>query len=192
MSPSHNFTPVLNRLPVSVLTCTSPAGNAHQSFIIFPVAQSSTARCPSVLLAGPITSPVHVHGVPCGIQKFNTAALDVPTLVTVAELHGDSVVVVPTVILAAAQSAPSAPSAQGAQVSHCTPCGIVKFNTAAVDVPVLVIATLVPAAPVVTVPTVIVPAGPVGPVGPCGHWIPCIPCIHWIHWSHFSHFRLEY
>ena len=63
------------------------------------------------------------------------------------------------------------------------PRGIEKSNTAAPDVPVLVIAALLPAVPVVTVPTAIVaadpvapvepmepvaPIGPVGPVGPPG------------------------
>ena len=214
---------MLNKFPVSVLTCTShpltvaqsyplahlvstchcvPAlsgekevGTLPQSFISFPVTQSNTARCPSVELAGHITSPVHVHGVPCGIQKFNTAALDVPTLVTVAELHGDSVVVVPTVIVAASQSAPSAPSAQFAHVSPCIPCGIVKFNTAADDVPELVIATSVPAAHVVTVPTVIVPAGHCGQVGHsghCGQVAPVAPVAPVSPLSHLSPFRLEY
>jgi hypothetical protein len=217
---------VLNKFPVSVLTCTShpltvaqsyplahlvstchslPAlsgakevGTLPQSFISFPVAQSNTAKCQSVLLAGQLTSQLPVQDSPLGIQKFNIAALEVPTLVTVAELHGDSVVVVPTVIVAASQSAPSAPSAQsaqGVQGSHCTPCGIVKFNTAADDVPVLVIATLVPAAHVVTVPTVIVPAGHCGQVGHsghCGQVAPVAPVAPVSPLSHLSPFRLEY
>ena len=147
------------------LSGAKEVGTLPQSFISFPVAQSNTAKCQSVLLAGQLTSPLQEPDSPLGIQKFNIAALEVPTLVTVAELHGDSVVVVPTVIVAASQSAPSAPSAQFAHVSPCIPCGIVKFNTAADDVPVLVIATLVPAAHVVTVPTVIVPAGHCGQTG---------------------------
>ena len=154
---------------VPALSGAKEVGTLPQSFISLPVAQSNTAKCPSVLLAGQLTSQLPVQDSPLGIQKFNIAALDVPTLVTVAELHGDSVVVVPTVIVAASQSAPSAQSAQGVQGSHCTPCGIVKFNIAADDVPVLVMATLVPAAHVVTVPTVIVPAGHCGQVGQVGH-----------------------
>jgi hypothetical protein len=43
---------------------------------------------------------------------------------------------------------------------------MVKFNTAAVAVPLLVTPAEDPAAPVVTVPTLIVAAAPVGPVGP--------------------------
>lgn len=149
LSPSHSFTPVLSKFPVSVLTCTShpltvaqsyplahlvstchcvPAlsgakevGTLPQSFISFPVAQSNTAKCQSVELAGQLTSPVPVQASPLGIQKFNTAALDVPTLVTVAELPGASVVVVPTVIVAASQSAhgvQSSPSFHGSHLAH--------------------------------------------------------------------------
>ena len=48
------------------------------------------------------------------------------------------------------------------------PAGIVKSNTAFVDVPSFITDALEPGAPVVVVPTVSVvgPAGPVGPVGP--------------------------
>ena len=196
---------MLNKLPVSVLTCTShpltvaqsyplahlvstchcvPAlsgakevGTLPQSFISFPVAQSNTARCQSVLLAGHTTSPVHVPGVPCGIQKFNIAALEVPTLVTVAELHGDSVVVVPTVIVAASQSAHGVQSSPSSHGSHLAHCGIEKFNTAALLVPELVTVAEEPGTHVVTVPTVIVAAAQSAP------GVPGSPC---------SHFRLEY
>lgn len=47
-------------------------------------------------------------------MKSNTAADDVQELVTLAELHGVPVVVLPTVIVAAAQSA------HGVHGSHCS------------------------------------------------------------------------
>ena len=49
------------------------------------------------------------------MEKFNTAALDVHTLVTVAELPAAQVDTVQTVIVAAAQSAPGVP---GFHCSH--------------------------------------------------------------------------
>ena len=51
----------------------------------------------------PVVPPVGTPtpGVPCGMPKLNTAAELVPLLVTVAEEPGDSVVVVPTAIVAA-------------------------------------------------------------------------------------------
>lgn len=47
------------------------------------------------------------------MPKLNTAALLVPTFVTVAELQAGSVVVVQTVIVAAAQSCQSAHGVHG-------------------------------------------------------------------------------
>ena len=153
---------------------TGAVGIAHPSLISFPDVQSNTAKCQSVLLAGQLTSPVHVPDSPLGIQKFNTAALEVPTFVTVAELPGDRVVVVPTVIVAAAPSAQSEPSAPGVPVAHC---GIEKFNTAALLVPEFVTVAEEPGAHVVTVPTVIVAA---------------VQSAPGVHGSHCSHLRLEY
>jgi hypothetical protein len=75
--------------------------------ISLPVAQSNIATSPSVLLAGQETSQLQVQLSHLGIPKFNTAALLVHTFVTVAELQAGSVVVVQTVIVAAAPSAQS-------------------------------------------------------------------------------------
>ena len=132
------------------------------SWISLPVAQSNVTILSSVLLAGQTTSPLPVPSAHFGIVKFNTAAELVPELVTLALVPAAHVVVVPTVIVAAAQVL---------HVSHLSHCGIEKFNTAAVDVPELVTVALEPAAPVVTLPTVIVAA---------------------VHGSPCSHLRLEY
>ena len=51
-------------------------------------------------------------------MKSNTAALDVQELVTLAELHGVQVVVLPTVIVAAAQSSQSFQGVHGVPGSH--------------------------------------------------------------------------
>lgn len=59
------------------------------------------------------------------------------------------------------------------------PCGMVKFSTAAVLVPLFVTAACVPAAPVVTVPMVIDAADPAGPVAPAGPTLPaCASKVH--------------
>ena len=50
-----------------------------------------------------------VPATPCGIPKFRIAALVVPLLVTVAEVPGASVVVVPTATVAAAPAGPGGP-----------------------------------------------------------------------------------
>jgi hypothetical protein len=50
--------------------------------------------------------------------KLNTAALDVQELVTLALLHGTPVVVLPTVIVAAAQSSQSFQGVHGVHGSH--------------------------------------------------------------------------
>ena len=134
------------------------------SLISLPVAQSNIATSPSVLLAGQETSPLQVPESHFGIPKFNTAALLVHTFVTVAELHGDNVVVVQTVIVAAAQSFQSA---HGVQATHC---GIVKSNTAALDVQLFTTVAELQAAQVDTLPTVIVAAEP------SAHGVPGSPC----------------
>ena len=100
-----------------------------------------------------------------GIPKLSTAADEVPLLVTVASSQASNVVVVPTVIVAASQSVPSCPSVQA------THSGMLKFNTAAVDVQELVTVAELQGVQVDTVPTVIVAAV---------HGSPCSP------------FRLEY
>ena len=58
--------------------------------------------------------------------KSKTAALEVPEFVTVALDHASQVVTDPTAIVAAVQVSP---------LSHC---GIVKLNTAALEVQLLV------------------------------------------------------
>ena len=85
------------------------------------------------------------------MPKLNTAALELPELVTVADDPGDKVVVVPAVIVAALPVAP---------------CGIPKLNTAAEDDPELLTVADAPGERVVVVPAVIVAADPVAPVVP--------------------------
>ena len=87
-------------------------------------------------------------------MKSNTAALDVQLLVTLALLPAAQVVVLPTVIVAAAQSSPSS---QGSHLAHC---GIVKSNIAADDVQELTTLALLHGVPVVVLHTVIVAAAP--------------------------------
>ena len=53
-----------------------------------------------------------------GIVKLNTAAEEVPELVTLALVQGFQVVVVPTDIVAAAQSCHGAQSSHGSHGSH--------------------------------------------------------------------------
>jgi hypothetical protein len=85
--------------------------------------------------------------------KSNTAADDVPTLATMAEVPGDEVVVVPAAIVAAVPVAPVGPIGPVGPVAPVSPRGIVKLRTASNGVPLLVTDALVPAAPVVVVPT---------------------------------------
>lgn len=142
--------------------------------ISLPVAQSNIATSPSVLLAGQFTSQLQAQLSPLGIQKLRIASWLVHTLVTVALLQAGSVVVVHTVIVAAAQSFPSCQSAPGAQVAHS---GIPKFKTAADDVQELVTVAELQAGRVDTLPTVIVAAE---------------PSAHGVQGSHCSHFRFLY
>ena len=78
-----------------------------QSLISLPVLQSKITTSQSVLLAGQVTSQLQVQLSPLGIPKLRITSWLVHTLVTVAELQAGSVVVVHTVIVAAAQSAQS-------------------------------------------------------------------------------------
>jgi hypothetical protein len=94
------------------------------------------------------------HLSPLGIVKSNTAAEEVPELVTVADVHASHVVVDHTVIVAAVPVDPVSPFA---------PLGIVKLNTAAPLVHELVTDALVPGSQVVVVQTLIVAAAPVAP-----------------------------
>src|SRR5262245_45259179 len=98
--------------------------------------------------------------------KAKTAADEVPVLMTLADVPGAPVVVVPTVTVAAVPGAPVAPVAPGVPVAPTSPRGMVKLKTAADVVPVLVTLADVPGAPVVVVPTVIVAAAPGGPAAP--------------------------
>ena len=126
------------------------------------------------------------HVAHCGIPKLNTAADDVQLLVTVAELHGDRVVVAQAVIVAAAQSAQSFPSAQSLPSSHFAHCGIVKSNTAAELVQELTTLAGLQAAQVVVLPTVIVAA--VQSV----QSFPSLPSAHGAQGVQGSHFRFLY
>lgn len=85
---------------------------------------------------------------PLGIPKFNTAALLVQLLVTVALLQAGNVVVFQTDIVAALQ------------VAQVSPLGIVKSNTALVVVPLFTTLAEVQAHQVVVLHTVIVAAVP--------------------------------
>jgi hypothetical protein len=124
------------------------------SFIAFQEAQSKITISQSVEFEGQSTSQLQGQVSPLGIQKLRIASWLVHTLVTVAELQAGSVVVLHTVIVAAA---PSSPSTQGSHLAHC---GIVKFNTAALDVQELVTLALLHGVPVVVLHTVIVAAAP--------------------------------
>ena len=214
------------------LTFVGTVGIAHQSLISFHVAQSNTAKCPSVAEFGQTTSHAHCqsaqsltvnvsasqfvsvivtvvifqllllvilaiqfHVAPvahCGIVKSNTAALLVHVFVTLAFVHGLHVVVVQTVIVAAApscqsvQSFQSLPSTQSFPSVHATHCGIVKFNIAALDVQLFVTLASVPAAHVVVLHIVIVADVQSAPS------FQSAPSSHFGQVSHFSHFRLEY
>jgi hypothetical protein len=150
------------------------ASDTLQSLISLPVLQSKIATSQSVLLAGQLTSQLQVQLSPLGIQKLRIASWLVHTLVTVALLQAGSVVVVQTVIVAAA------PSAQSSQGSHLAHCGIVKSNTAADDVQELVTLALLHGVPVVVLHTVIVAAAPSS------------QSVHGVHGSPFSHFRFLY
>jgi hypothetical protein len=134
----------------------------------------------------------------CGIVKSNTAALLVHVFVTLAFVHGLHVVVVQTVIVAAApscqsvqsfQSLPSTQSFPSFPSAHAAHCGIVKFNTAALLVQLFVTLASVPASHVVVVHTVIVAAVP---SAPSFQSLPSFQSAHAGQVSHFSHFRLEY
>lgn len=160
--------------------------------ISFPVTQSNIATSQSVLLAGQFTSQLQVQLSPLGIPKLKTAALLVQTFVTVALLQAGSVVVVQTVIVAAAQSVPSLPSFQSvqslpsapaAQVAHS---GIPKLRTAADDVQELVTVAELQAGRVETLPTVIVAAAPSSQSCQGVHG------VQGVQGSPFSHFRFLY
>lgn len=72
---------------------------------------------------------------------------------------------------------PPLPGPVVAPVLPSAPCGMVKFSTAAEDVPLFVTAACVPAAPVVTVPIATVAAVPAGPVAPVGPVLPACASI---------------
>jgi hypothetical protein len=97
------------------------------------------------------------------MPKLKTAAEDVPALVTVAEEPGDSVVVVPAAIVAAAPGAPFVPLVPlvpFVPLVPAVPCGMPKLRTAARFVPEFVTVAEEPAERVVVEPTVTVAAGP--------------------------------
>lgn len=116
-------------------------GIAPPSFMHFPEAQSKTARCQSVELAGHETSPDPVQSAPSQTQKellhpfvsCNVTVVTFPALLQVTH-------------------------AIPFPVSPLSPFGISKSKTAAVLVPVLLTFALHPASSVVVVPAAIVAA----------------------------------
>ena len=111
------------------------------SLISFQVAQSKIATSQSTLLAGQLTSPLPVPSAQSEIWNVSTVEL-VSVIVTVVIFQ-----LLELVILAI--------QFQVAPVAHC---GMVKSNTAALLVQVLVTVALVQGFPVVVFPTVIVAA----------------------------------
>src|SRR6266508_2920034 len=112
-----------------------------------------------------MTSPASVETPegPCGIVKFSTAPDGLPALVTVAEVPGAPVVVVPTETVAADPAGPVGPVGPVVPVNPVSPRGIVKFSTAADDVPPLVTLADVAGALVTVEPTATVAAVPADP-----------------------------
>ena len=110
-------------------------------------------------IVAPLTPTAPVAPVapvsPFGIVKLNVAADVVPPLETVADVPAAPVVVVPTVIVAAAPLVPFVPFILLLPLLPLSPRGIVKFSVAVGFVPVFVTEHDVPDAPVVTVPIVI-------------------------------------
>lgn len=147
LSPSQSFTPVLNKFPVSVLTCTShpltvaqsyplahlvstchcvPAllgekevGTLPQSFISFPVTPSNTARCQSVELLGHITSPLHCPSAQSETVKDSESPL-VSVMVTVVIFQLLELVIL-AIPFQSSPSVPSLPSAPSFQSFHAAP-----------------------------------------------------------------------
>lgn len=128
--------------------------------------------------AGPVAPVAPVAPVdptwPWGMLKLNTAALDVPAFVTVADDPAAPVVTVPTAMVAAAPLAPFAPELPVAPV---LPTGMPKFSTAAELVPEFVTVALDPGARVETVPTETVAALPGAPGLPELPGVPAGPCF---------------
>ena len=127
---------------------------------------------------------------PCGIAKFNTAACDVPLLVTVACEPAARVVTVPTLTVAAAPCTPVAPvlpawasttQLDGYRSGSALPpatcaryvdpakvtASFTAYSAAAFHTPRKFIPTA-PGAPVA-------PVAPFGPVAPCGPAAPAAP-----------------
>ena len=101
-----------------------------------------------MLSAAATTSPAPVPSLPLsplGIVILSTAAVSVPTLVTLAVVPGSPVVTVPIATVAAAPSLPS------------NPAGIPKSNTAFSIVPLFDTVAADPASRVSTLPIVSVP-----------------------------------
>ena len=112
---------------------------------------------------------IDVPGSPCGpsapvsprgITKTNSAAADVPSLVTLAFDPAAPVVVLLTATVAAAPGAPAVPA------SPLAPAGIPKSKEAAEEVPVFTTVAFAPAASVVVEPTSMVAAVPSAPAVP--------------------------
>ena len=124
---------------------------------------------------------------------FSTAAELVPTLTTDADDPAAPVETVPTETVADAPAGPAEPAGPvepagpwlpaepAGPAGPVSPRGIVKFRTAADELPPLTTDAELPAAPVVTLPTVIVadvpsaPAAPGEPAEPAAPWGPAGP-----------------
>ena len=99
-------------------------------------------------------------------MKLNTAAVEVPEFVTDAFVPAAPVVVVPAATVAEVPAdpvAPEGPEGPEGPEAPVAPLGIVKLNTAAVEVPEFVTDAFVPAAPVVVVPAATVAPLPLAP-----------------------------
>jgi hypothetical protein len=82
---------------------------------------------------------------PAGIVKFSTAALDEPTLVTLADEPAVPVVTVPTVIVAAAPVEPFAPLGPKPPLTFTATCAAVLLAATSICVsPTLAVIGLAP------------------------------------------------
>lgn len=95
-------------------------------------------------------------------MKFNIAHQGVPLFVTLASVQGFQVQVSPTLTTA------SAPVLPLSHLSHFSPFGIQKLNTAALLLPLLFTVAQHQGANVEVVPTLIVAAVQVSPLSPLG------------------------
>jgi hypothetical protein len=107
--------------PVAPVSPVSPLGivKLNTAALVVPlfvtlafVPAEPVVVVPTVTVAAVPVAPVAPVApvTPVGMPKLNTAALEVPAFVTVADAPGESVVVVPTAIVAAAPGSPFGPT----------------------------------------------------------------------------------